>query len=374
MPSSHSTPVVETSKSAPRTTKVRLQQIAEAASVSLSTVSRVANGVPSVNREIQRRVREAAAHLGVDMSRRNKARTLVFVLSNRDVLHPFHAQILVGAAASCAAQGWDMLFVLYRYSANVPRKELHLPQVMKRHELIRSVILAGTNTSNLLDLLNYRGIPFVALGNNVVLDGVDDLPCDAVYSDDIEGAYEMTAYLQRLGHREIWFVGNLSLPWATRCFQGYQRAMREQGLSDHLGEIDSADDSEVGYLGTKLVLGSSPRVTAILGATDETARGIYRVLRERGLRVPDDISVAGCNDGVGSYLNPPLTTIREFPQLLGKRMVDLALDRIAHPELPRQRVTIPIELVKRASCAAVRSSPPLPSPLDNLQNGCDRGV
>jgi DNA-binding LacI/PurR family transcriptional regulator len=309
----------------------------------------------SVDRAIQKRVREAAEKLGIDLTHRNKARTLVFLLSNRDVLHPFHSHILIGAAACCAAQGWDMLFVLYRYPANLSRKELHLPQVMQRTDVIRSVILAGTNTPNLLELLDHRGIPYVALGNNVVLKDSKDLKCDAVFSDDIEGAYEMTRYLQQLGHREIWFVGNCSLPWATRCYQGYCRAMEEAGFAIHLSEIDSLEDAEVGYLGTKLLLSSGQPVHAILGATDETAQGIYRVLRERGLQVPDDVSVAGCNDGLGGYMNPPLTTIREFPQLLGKRLVDLALERIAHPDLPIQQVTIPIELVKRASCAVLQS-------------------
>jgi len=334
--------------------KLGLRQIAAAANVSLSTVSRVANGIPSVDRAIQKRVREAAEKLGIDLGRRNKARTLVFMLSNRDVLHPFHAHVLVGAAACCAVSGWDMLFVLYRYPAHLSAKELHLPQVMQRSDVIRSVILAGTNTSNLLDLLGHRGIPFVALGNNVVLDDPGNLKCDAVFSDDIQGAYEMTTYLRQLGHRDIYFVGNRSVPWATRCFQGYRRAMEEGGLEAHLSEIDSIDDGEVGYLGTKSLLSRGRPVTAILGATDEIAQGIYRVLRERGLHVPDDVSVAGCNDGVGSYLNPPLTTIREFPQLLGKRLVDLALERVARPDLPLQQVIIPIELVKRASCSALR--------------------
>src|SRR5579862_8503620 len=355
MPRPRSAPMGQTTDSNTRAEKLGLRQIAELSNVSLSTVSRVANGIASVDRSIQKRVREAASKLGIDLSHRNKARTLVFLLSNRDVLHPFHSHVLIGAAECCAAEGWDMLFVLYRYPANLSRKELHLPQVMQRTDMIRSVILAGTNTPNLLELLDYRGIPYVALGNNVVLKESKDLKCDAVFSDDIQGAYEMTKYLQQLGNQEIWFVGNCSLPWATRCYKGYCRAMEEAGFTYHLSEIDSLDDVEVGYLGTKLLLSGGQPVTAILGATDETAQGIYRVLQERGLQVPDDVSVAGCNDGLGGYMNPPLTTIREFPQLLGKRLVDLALERISQPDLPVQQVTIPIELVKRASCAVLQT-------------------
>jgi LacI family transcriptional regulator len=122
-----------------------------------------------------------------------------------------------------------------------------------------------------------------------------------------------------------------------------------------VSHVDSVDDVEVGYLGTKSLLNSGLPVTAIVGATDEVCQGVYRALGERGLQVPGDVSVAGCNDSVGNLLSPPLTTIREFPNLLGKRMVDLVIDRMAHPNLPPQRVTLPVELVKRESCGIARS-------------------
>jgi DNA-binding LacI/PurR family transcriptional regulator len=346
---------------APKAAKLRLRHIAEKVGVSLATVSRVANGSTNVDRGIQKRVREAAASLGIDLNRRSKIKALVFLLSNRDMLHPFHSRILIGSEACCAAQGWDMLFLSYRYSAHVPWKELHLPKVVQRRDMVDAVILAGTNTPNLLQLMSHRGIPFVALGNNVVLKENDGLHFDAVFSDDVQGAHEMTAYLQQLGHRDIWFVGNTFLPWSTRCYQGYRRAIEQGGLKLHLSEIDSTDDAEVGYLGTKSLLNTGLPVTAILGVTDEACEGIYRALRERGLQVPDDVSVAGCNDSLGSLLSPPLTTIREFPQLLGKRMVDLVIQRIAHPDLPPQQVTIPTELVKRASCALARAGDSVPS-------------
>jgi DNA-binding LacI/PurR family transcriptional regulator len=347
--------VVRTARPPTRTGKIGLRQIAEAAKVSLATASRVANGSASVDPGLRKRVREAATALGIDLSRRNKTKALVFVLSNRDMLHPFHSRILIGAEACCASRGWDMLFLSCRYSANAPWKELHLPEVVQRRDMVRAVILAGTNTPNLLELLNQRGTPFVALGNNVVLKEGSSSQFDAIFSDDIQGAREMTAYFRQLGHQEIWFVGNTSLPWANRCYQGYCQAMKEAGLPPHLSEIDSMDDIEVGYLGTKSVLSDGLPVTAILGATDETAQGVYRALGEWGLQIPDDVSVAGCNDSLGCLLNPPMTTIREFPQLLGKSMVDLVLKKIAHPDLPPRQIVIPTELVKRASCTVPRS-------------------
>jgi DNA-binding LacI/PurR family transcriptional regulator len=76
-------------------------------------------------------------------------------------------------------------------------------------------------------------------------------------------------------------------------------------------------------------------------------------LLDSGLRVPDDISVAGCDDTVGEWLFPGLTTIREFPEHLGKQMVELLLRRIANPSLEVQSVTLPTELIKRDSCRRI---------------------
>jgi DNA-binding LacI/PurR family transcriptional regulator len=79
-------------------------------------------------------------------------------------------------------------------------------------------------------------------------------------------------------------------------------------------------------------------------------------LRDSGLNIPDDVSVVGCDDTVGSWLYPALTTIREFPEQLGKQMVELLLSRIANPDQEPQRVTVPTELIKRDSCRALRPS------------------
>jgi DNA-binding LacI/PurR family transcriptional regulator len=266
----------------------------------------------------------------------------------------------VGAEAQCSARAWDMIFLAFRYDLHSPWKRLHLPRVLQRGDVVRAVILSGTNSQNLLELLTHKSIPFVVLGNNVVGEW-RSLDYDAVYSDDVQGAREMTLYLQTLGHRAIWFVGNCRLPWFARAFEGYRAAMEEAGLRPRLSEIESEDANEVGYLAAKSILGRGEAVTAIFAGTDDTAQGAYKALRDCGLRIPDDVSVVGCNESYGAVLHPPLTTIREFPAQLGRTMADLVLNRIANPELPPQQVTIPSELVKRGSCHSLRTTGSMPS-------------
>jgi DNA-binding LacI/PurR family transcriptional regulator len=341
------------SRNTPRI-KVGLREIAENAGVSVATVSRVLNGNNRVDPVIQRKVLETAAKFDIDLSQRNKTKALAFLLCNRTMLHAFHSRILIGAEEACAAHGWDMVFLSFNYSAHIPWKELHLPKVVQRHDVVRAVILAGTNSPNLIELLEHKGITFVVLGNNVI-NGPQKFNYDVVFSDDVQGGYDMTRHLIKLGHRHIGFVGNTRLPWFSRCFGGYRKAMEEAGLSPRPSEIHSEDDTEIGYLGTKSLLAGNQPITAIFAGNDPSAHGVYKALRDSGLKIPEDMCVAGCNDTVGPWLYPGLTTIREFPEQLGKNLVEVLLSRIANSQQAPQQVTIPTELIKRESCRPISS-------------------
>lgn len=342
----------------PRRSKVGLREIASAANVSVATASRVLSGNSRVAQEIQKAVWKEAEKLGVDPAERNRNKTLAFLLSNRAMLHAFHSRILGGAEAQCAAHGWDILYLSFHYSLQASWTELHLPRVVQRQDLVRAVVVAGTNSVELLKLLDRRNIPTVVFGNNVI-GGEEDLKHhDAVFVDDIQGGLEATQFLIRLGHRDIWFVGNTRLPWFARCFEGYTAAMQQAGLEPRPSSTDSTDDAESGYLGTKSLLARNEPVTAILAGNDSTAHGIYKALRERGLAIPEDISVIGCDDTVSTLLTPALSSTREFPEQIGKQLVDVALSRIMKPAQGPQSVTIPTELIHRESCAAPGSGGP----------------
>jgi DNA-binding LacI/PurR family transcriptional regulator len=335
--------------------KFGLREIAAAANVSVATASRVLNGNSRVDPDLQKLVLDAAAKLGVDLTQRNRTKALAFLLSNRTMMHTFHYRVLLGAEAYCSARGWDMVFLSFNYLPQIPWKELHLPSVVHHRDMVRAVILAGTNSPNLLELLNHKGITHVVLGNNIVGDP-SDLNSDAVFYDDIQGGQDMTQYLISLGHRRIYFVGNTRLPWFARCFEGYRRAMSEAGLEPLQSSIDTEDDTESGYLGFKSLVARNEKVTAIIAGNDQGAHGVYKGARDSGLRIPDDISVTGCSDSLGASLYPRLTALRAFPEQVGRQMAEMLLNRIADPALPPQSVTIPTELIKRDSCRALTAS------------------
>ena len=329
--------------------KAGLRDVALAAKVGVSTVSRVATGNAGVRPEIAKKVRKAARDLGVNLYRGGSLEVLAFLLSNREVLHPFHSQVLIGAEAYAAARGWNLLFMTWNYPLNVRWQELHLPKILEHREFVSGVILGGTNSQHLLDLLQHKGLPFAVLGNNVAPECQAN-KYDVVWFDDIQAMLEVTKCLQSLGHRHIWYVGNTRLPWYQRRYKAYVCAMEEAKLLPRLSEIDSNDSQEIGFLATKAIVIRGEPLSAIVAADDFVAVGVYKALADCGLGVPQDVSVVGFGDLGASTLQPPLTTVRVFIEQLGKRLVELVQKRIEFPSLPPQLFMFPTELIKRESC------------------------
>lgn len=350
-----------------RSRRVKLADVARAAGVSVATVSRLVGGQAIVSPEMRDRIVKAAVRLGFDLAGGKRPKIIAFLLSNRGVLHPFHSTVLTGAETYCAEHDYGLLFLSLQYSTGAPSIELNLPEILQQRQVVSGVIVAGTNSRSLLELLTRRGMPWVVLGNNVMGEWSQGEP-GAVYFDDVGGAYELTRYMQSLGHRQIAFLGNLRLPWYARRFQGFERAMLEARLTARLSEINSQDSDEMGYLATKLLLQESPRPTAIFAGDDAAARGAYHAARDCGVAIPDELSIAGFNDTPeAANLHPALTSVRVFTDEVGKQMAKLLLTRIARPDLAVHSITLPTQVVRRESCA-------LAVPTADPSMAADRGL
>jgi len=335
-----------------KTKRPNFKDVARAAEVSFATVSRVATNSARVSPEVLQRVAEAAHRLGVDLQRKTKAKVIGFILGNRKMLHPFHSLLLAGAEAYCTESDYSTLFLPIQYGAKVPWRELQMPQILLRHDLVHGFILVGSNTQNLLDFLTHKRVRFSVLGNNMIGEWREH-EYDVAWFDDVLGAYEMAQHLLSLGHRDIWYVGNCRLPWFARRYEGYRRAMVEVGLAPKLSDVDAENDEDVGYLATKSILNRRDRVTAVFAGGDGSAQGVYKALWDRGLRVPNDVSVAGFDDVQAASMNPSLTSVHVFVEQVGRQLAQMLMNRIARPDLPAQRQTIPTQLVKRESCRPI---------------------
>ncbi len=295
------------------------------------------------------------------MERKSKAKVIGFILGNRKLLHPFHSLLLAGAEAYCTESDYNTLFLPIQYGSKVPWRELQMPRILLRQDLVHGFILVGSNTQNLLDFLTHKRVRFAVLGNNMIGDWREQ-DYDVAWFDDVLGAYEVTQHLLSLGHREIWYVGNCRLPWFARRYEGFRRAMLEAGLDPKRSDIDAENDEDVGYLATKSILNRRDRVTAVFAGGDLSAQGVYKALWDGGLHVPNDVSVAGFDDVLAPTMNPALTSVHVFVEQLGRQLAQMLMTRIAQPALSPQKHTIPTQLVKRESCRQVEVLEAAPVP------------
>ena len=344
----------------------RYGEVAKLAKVSLTTVSRIAAGSSNVSSSVQASVLAAARKLGVALTPGKRTRTITFILGNRDTVNEFQSKVLLGAEQYCAQHDWDLHFISFRCDLNAPMGSLRLPEALMRSNRPSGVILTGTHSASILTALSERKIAFSLVGNNIVGEWRPE-QYDCVFTDDMRGSTDITRYLIAQGHRSIWYIGNQRLPWFANCAAGYRQAMMEADLEPRFSEI-SSEDRELGYLAVKALLASGERPTALFAGTDQAASGVYQALQESGIRIPDDISVAGFNDTIGEVLHPGLTTVREFPKELGEHLAEFVLRRINEPDLAPQQLVMPTELIRRESVRQAPSGHTLVTPVHLHEN------
>lgn len=313
------------------------------------------NNRRGVDPELRRRVFESIEALR--FVRSSKARraarengpTITFVLSNRDFLHPVHARLLQGAEEYCGKTGFFVVFKRFDYAPDTPAAELPLPGLLREHGLADSLILAGTNYPNLIEATERSGIPYVVYGNNLVGDP-GPTRFDQARSDDYPGAVEATRYLIRLGHRQICYIGDTSLQWYEVRYRGYLAAMNEAGLKPLAQTVGLSPDSHAnGFASAQAIFARDIPITAIFAGADDIALGIWEHLRQRGIRVPEDVSLLGFGDMPdGRLMLPPLTTVRVPYIEVGRELARLAMEKAAKSD-PLPEVVLPTELILRGT-------------------------
>ncbi len=331
--------------------RVTQRDIALAANVSIPTVSRVLSRSAKVTPVIDKRVRDAAARLGMDLTSRERRRMIAFLLGNRPITHPFHSEVMSGAEAYCAEHEYQMLFSTLRYPLHARVSQLPIPSLLERPSKVDGLIVAGVNTASLIEKLVPTGLPLAVYGDTFM---DDPSGVATVRIDEKGGASEATRYLLSLGHTAISFVGNAHLPWLKRRFEAYRSTMEAAGLTPSLGEFDSEDERQAGYVATRSILDRAEGVTAIFAGNDHIAQGVYEALRDRGIKVGEQISVVGFNDTMEAVvLHPTLTTVRVYAEQIGRRLAELVLRQIESGSMRAETITIPTRIIKRESCSEV---------------------
>jgi DNA-binding LacI/PurR family transcriptional regulator len=335
---------------------VTIRDVARRAGVAVGTVSRVMNNQPDVNSELRERVQRALKELNyrpnarAQSFARNSSPVVSFILSNRDFLHPFHSRVLQGVEEYCEESGFFVIYTRFRYSSSVSTADLRLPSVLQSHGIADCVILAGSNFENFTESLDKRGVEYVLMANN--FDSLETRePFDQVRFDDLSGAMEATRYLLSLGHRDVWFIGDTSLPWYRNRHEGYCKAMKEAGLDPLAQTLGLSDDRFLNGLNSiQMILEQNRRVSAVLAGNDEVAHGVWEGLQKAQISVPHDVSLIGFDDQHGMGRLQSLTSVRVDAIEIGRQLAKMAVAKIKSKGRRLPEVLLSTTLVKRETC------------------------
>lgn len=328
-----------------------LHDVAEHANVAVSTVSRYLNGQLTVKPDTESRILRSMEELGFSRttrSTRSKAsRSGVIGLVVPQIGNTYFGRIAESVVSAADAHG---LSVLMASTLSHSRKQLEYVDLLAAKD-VAGIVYAGNTTSNrALSGLIESGLPVVVIDEALV----GTPPVDTVVVDDYAGAYQATAHLTSLGHERIALVtGPSGLKSVAERRRGFADAMTRAGLDpDAQVHLSGAfnEDFGVGALSHILAAPSSP--TAVFAASDTIALGIMLGAKNLGVRVPEDLSIAGFDDAPGAgYVSPRLTTVRTPVDRMAASALTLLVERIDHRPAGVQRVVTPVALVVGESTA-----------------------
>jgi len=335
---------------------VTIYDVANAAGVGISTVSRVLNENTNVREETRHRVLEAIEALGYkpNILARNLSRshvqTVGVVLSY--FTNPFQVNVLQGIERFLSQAGLDLTI----FSLESPkRRETLLENLSHGRRCDGLIVVSFTPEERFLQRFQRFNIP-------VVIADFADERIPSVFVDNVAGGYMATKHLLNLGHTRIGYIldhveppngsgGNE--PGADRQ-RGYQQALLEAGISfdPKLVSESGLHSRERGAVAAEWLLNRTDRPTAIFAASDMIALGVMEYARGQGLRIPEELAVIGFDDiELASFAG--LTTVRQPMQEMGRHAAEIVTRLMRGEKVLRISRQLPIELVVRESCGAL---------------------
>jgi LacI family transcriptional regulator len=337
---------------------VTIKDVAREANVSVATVSRVLNDSGPVSEDTRRLIREVAGrlryvpHSGARSLITSKTETLGVLLP--DLYGEFFSEVIRGMDDTAQRHGFHLL--ISRSYADKMRIETAMRAMRGRVDGV-VVMSPDIDAESLLNLPST--IPVVLLCSvsrgNVV---------DSLTIQNCRGAREMVRDLVAKGHTRIGIIKGSPRNYdAAERLRGYRIALREAGISPDVALEREGDFTEAGgYSATLELLEMRNRPTAVFAANDSMAIGVLSALRESGVRVPEDMAVAGFDDiPLARFMDPPLSSVHVPICELGSRAVELLLHGITHKnDHPRRRERVSTELVIRRSTGGQPAERPPP--------------
>jgi LacI family transcriptional regulator len=334
-----------------------IKDVAKEANVSIATVSRVINGKDKVKKETREKIQRAIAklHYVPDQVARTminkKTKTIgmfVPLLSNE-----YWAQLAEAIQRKLMVKGYTLIISTYNYEQESVHSYLNTFLERKVDGLIIASRLDVDveQDEKYLGLFVEQGIPLVSFNTYKNITSVS--------GDSISSSMEAVEHLIRLGHRKIAFIGTVSCSIDREL--GYRNAVMLNGLEiDESIIIGGRHEyvhyfSEYGYRCALQLLSDNKPFSAVFCANDLIAIGVIKAFEDKGILVPSDKAVIGFDDiNIAHLYRPALTTIKQPIDDMAGAAIDILLEQIDKPEVPRiqKKITFPMELIIRESCGS----------------------
>ncbi len=325
--------------------RITIAEVAKRAGVSISTVSRVINGLDRVHPDTRSRVSAVVQTLRYQPSAFarglaiQRTHTIGFVIPT--ISDPFYLDIVRGVEEMAAAAGYSLL-VISKLTRAGDRRVLEL-FTQKRVDGL--VVVGITVPREVLAQLRTQGFPLVLLQQDE----------HATFSvDNYGGAALITEHLLELGHRQLAYIaGSDDTPDNAERFRGFQDRLASSHIAFEPRLFARGDFLQgSGSRAVTELLSRKRPFDAIFAANDQMAMDAILALREHGLRVPEDVAVVGFDDiPLARYVAPSLTTVRQPANALGSQATQAVLAALGGAPLP-EGVVLPVELIVRESCGS----------------------
>lgn len=328
-----------------------IKDVAKMAGVSTTTVSHVINKTRFVAKETEEAVMQAIKSLKYSPSavarslKVNTTKSIGMIVTTSE--SPYFAEIIHAVENHCYRQGYSLFLC---NTQNDPEKIKNHVEMLTKKRVDGLLVMCSEYTQHSLDVLSgFSSVPMV------VMDWGPNADTDIIEDNSFNGGYIATKHLIDCGHKAIGLIaGELDKTTARTRYEGFVKAMNEANLPIHENWImEGFFEPEDGYECMNKILVQDNLPTAVFCCNDVMALGAISAITEKGLRVPDDISIIGYDNIHSSrFYAPPLTTIHQSKSRLGAQAVNLLFERIANKDNDsheKHRIAIHPELVLRKS-------------------------
>jgi LacI family transcriptional regulator len=328
--------------------RVRIEEVASAAGVSMKTVSRVLNREPNVREDTRTRVLQAVdelkyiPHFSARSLAGNKSYLIGLLYDNPSPNYVM--EIIHGVLSACEREQYNMMICPLEFES--VNSVAALDALIARSQPDGFVLTPPlTDSAALIARLNERGIPYTCISPK------DRASCAGVGMDETQAAHDIVSYLVSLGHRRIAHViGHPAHGASEWRLTGYQLGLERAGIKYDPALVVGGEFSfESGVSAAQKLLELKQRPTAVFAANDDMAAGVISVALERKLSIPEDISVCGFDDTpMSNQIFPALTTVHQPAREMGRLATMELLASISKPDSGRM-LHVPYTLQLRRS-------------------------